>query len=231
MRSDEEHIEQEEHWVSVSDLMAGLMMVFLFIAIALMNHAQVERDKIKEVAVAFQENQVAIYEALVVEFEKDLKQWDAEIDRESLTFTFKSPDILFQTGRSELNPKYKDLLADFFPRYLRVLSPYQKSISEVRIEGHTSSDWNHLPEDEAYFGNMALSQARTRAVLNYVYLLPVISDQKGWMKSHLAAVGLSSSKAIYLPDGSEDEISSKRVSFRVITNADIKIKSILQGGE
>ena len=28
--------EESEHWVSVSDLMAGLMMVFLFISIALM---------------------------------------------------------------------------------------------------------------------------------------------------------------------------------------------------
>lgn len=36
-----------EHWMSVSDLMAGLMMVFLFISVALMRDAMVERDKIK----------------------------------------------------------------------------------------------------------------------------------------------------------------------------------------
>lgn len=36
-----------EHWMSVSDLMAGLMMVFLFISVALMRDAVVERDKIK----------------------------------------------------------------------------------------------------------------------------------------------------------------------------------------
>ena len=34
-------MEQEEsHWLSVSDLMAGLMMVFLFIAVALMMRTQ-----------------------------------------------------------------------------------------------------------------------------------------------------------------------------------------------
>ena len=31
--------EDEHHWLSVSDLMAGLMMVFLLISIALMQHA------------------------------------------------------------------------------------------------------------------------------------------------------------------------------------------------
>ena len=41
-----------EHWISVSDLMSGLMMVFLFISVAFMRHVMIERDKIKQVAVA-----------------------------------------------------------------------------------------------------------------------------------------------------------------------------------
>ena len=40
-----------EHWLTVSDLMAGLMMVFLFIAIVFMRNISIERDKIKDVAV------------------------------------------------------------------------------------------------------------------------------------------------------------------------------------
>ena len=81
--------------MSASDLMAGLMMVFLFVAIALMRSSLLERDKIKEVAVTFQEDQVAIYEALIDEFENDIERWNAEFDRETLTFTFNSPDVLF----------------------------------------------------------------------------------------------------------------------------------------
>ncbi|NMV28570.1 OmpA family protein, partial [Vibrio parahaemolyticus] len=57
-----------EHWMSVSDLMAGLMMVFLFISVALMRDAMVERDKIKEVAETYQKTQQAIYIALLEEF-------------------------------------------------------------------------------------------------------------------------------------------------------------------
>jgi outer membrane protein OmpA-like peptidoglycan-associated protein len=223
------HDEQEEsHWLSVSDLMAGLMMVFLFIAIALMRNAYEERKKIKEVAVAYQQNQVAIYEALNSEFEKNLKLWNAEIDDETLTFTFKSPDVLFKSGQEEISSQYKSLLGDFFPRYMQVLEPFKTSINEVRIEGHTSSPFGKATKDDAYFGNMALSQGRTRSVLNYIYLLPEITIHKEWVKSHLAAVGLSSSRLVYKTNGKEDYKASRRVSFRVITNADIQIKRILQ---
>ena len=106
--------QEESHWLSVSDLMAGLMMVFLFIAVALMRQAFIERDMIKEVAIAYQENQVAIYDALMVEFEKDLAKWDAVIDQDSLTFTFRSPDVLFEQGSQNLSETYKVLLDDFF---------------------------------------------------------------------------------------------------------------------
>ena len=42
--------QDNEHWISMSDLMAGLMMVFLFISVAYMHYVQVEKNKIKEVA-------------------------------------------------------------------------------------------------------------------------------------------------------------------------------------
>jgi outer membrane protein OmpA-like peptidoglycan-associated protein len=227
---DAKHDEQEEsHWLSVSDLMAGLMMVFLFIAIALMRNAFAERDKIKQVAVAYQENQVAIYDALKTEFNKDLKLWNADIDEDTLTFTFKAPEVLFKSGESALSEQYKTLLNEFFPRYMQVLQPYKNSINEVRIEGHTSSVWSVTCVQEcAYFNNMKLSQGRTRSVLEYVYSLESKDNDREWIKQHIAAVGLSSSKIIHDDNGIEDKAKSRRVSFRVITNSDIQIKRILQ---
>lgn len=221
--------QEESHWLSVSDLMAGLMMVFLFIAVALMLKVNQDKQKIEEVAVAYQENQVAIYEGLMAEFADDLSKWDAEIDRDSLTFTFKSPDVLFAQGESTLTYEYRRLLQDFFPRYLNVLWGFRDSISEVRIEGHTSSLWNgYVTDTQAYFNNMELSQDRTRSVLSYVYQLAPVADRVDWIKRHLAAVGLSSSRIIADAQGREDTSASRRVTFRVITNADIQIKKILE---
>ena len=220
--------QDESHWLSVSDLMAGLMVVFLFIAIALMRDAINERNQIKEVAVAYQENQVAIYDALNIAFKKDLTRWDASIDKDTLTFNFNSPDILFSEGNIDLKIQYKRLLEDFFPRYISALKPFKKSINEVRIEGHTSSVWNrYTHETDAYFKNMALSQGRTRSVLEYIYRLESVVDEQDWIKGHVAAVGFSSAKLIMNEKGEEDQSRSRRVSFRIITNADIKIKQIL----
>jgi outer membrane protein OmpA-like peptidoglycan-associated protein len=221
--------QEESHWLSVSDLMAGLMVVFLFIAIALMRDALLERDRIKEVAVAYQETQVDIYNALVDEFSQDLPRWNAEIDKETLTFTFKSPEVLFSRGEIELSSEYRALLSDFFPRYMAVLDNFKDSINEVRIEGHTSSVWNRSTSPtDAYFSNMDLSQGRTRSVLEYIYRLDEIERYQSWIKSHIAAVGFSSAKPVVGEDGNEDFDKSRRVTFRVISNADVRIKQILE---
>lgn len=217
------------HWLTVSDLMAGLMMVFLFIAVALMRNAFLERDKIKEIAVTYQANQVALYEALVDEFSIDLERWDAQIARDTLAFEFKSPDVLFGIGETNIRPHFKEILSDFFPRYLRVLRGYRDSIGEIRIEGHTSSIWNNqTSETEAYFLNMNLSQGRTQSVLRYVHDLPGVGSERQWVKRNFAAVGFSSSRLVLNEAGQEDTEASRRVSFRVITNAEIQIRRIIE---
>ncbi len=220
-----------EHWLTVSDLMAGLMMVFLFIAIAFMRHVSIERDKIKDVAVTYQQNQVAIFDALNAEFTNDLVSWQASIDKETLSFQFNSPEVLFASGESSLKVEFKEILVNFIPRYLNVLDKYRSSIDEVRIEGHTSSEWgNGTHPDDAYFFNMSLSQNRTRSVLNYSYFLAKLSrEQRAWIKSSFAAVGLASSRLKLNEDNTENKQKSRRVSFRVITNADIQIRKIVEG--
>ncbi len=222
-------VDQEQtQWMPVSDLMAGLMMVFLFISVSMMRYALIERDKIKEVAVAYQETQVAIYEALLSEFEDDFKKWGAEIDKDTLNITFQSPEINFARGSVRLTNQYETILSDFFPRYMMKLEPFQAAISEIRVEGHTSSRWRlETNSEESYFKNMELSQQRTRAVLRYVYELPKVEIYRPWIKANVAAVGLSSSKLKLDSNGQEDVNTSRRVTFRVLTNADVQIKKIL----
>jgi len=211
-------------------------MCFLIISIALMQSAfkkrdvvLIKKDKIKEIAVAYQENQVAIFDGLMAEFEPDLDKWGAEIDKDTLSFVFKSPDVLFARGDIAIRPQFKAILNDFFPRYLNVLLKFSDSINEVRIEGHTSSIWNGgTTVDAAYFKNMWLSQGRTRSVLQHVYLLKSIGDNKDWVKEHIAAVGFSSSKVV-MENGVENHERSRRVTFRAITNAETQIRQIIEG--
>lgn len=229
----EEREHEQTQWMPVSDLMAGLMMVFLFISVALMHHVQVEKKAITDVAETYRNKQQSIVAALVEEFELDLASWGAEIDEETLTITFQSPDINFARGSTRLTQRYRDILADFFPRYMNALDRFHNDIDEIRIEGHTSSRWRMgTSTDESYFLNMNLSQGRTRAVLNFVYNLPEVVGYRPWIKSNIAAVGLSSSKPKIDSQGREDPVLSRRVTFRVISNADSQIRKILnlQGG-
>ena len=223
------HQDAEDHWLSVSDLMSGLMIVFLFVAITYMRNIQQENTKMREVAIAYQENQVGIYDALMKEFKNDLSKWNAKIDRETLSFEFNSPDVLFDNGETSIKDNFKLILDDFFPRYINQLKPFKSSINEIRLEGHTSSSWgNNTNETEAYFNNMALSQGRTRSVLQYIYQLPAVTKEQSWIKTNVAAVGFSSARPILNSTNSEDANASRRVTFRVITNSEIEIKRILE---
>lgn len=229
MRGNEEHIEQEEHWVSVSDLMAGLMMVFLLVAIVFMVDAEIERNKVRDVAVLYDRLRTQLYQDLQAEFAPDLERWGAEINPD-LSIRFNREELTFGRGESDLRPEFQSILAEFFPRYLRIIasSQYQDDIAEVRIEGHTSSGWVGVSEDEAYIRNMGLSQARTRSALDYVLNLDAVSDRRVWLKEHMTANGLSSSQPVLDASGEENPDRSRRVEFRVRTDAESRIATILE---
>ena len=159
-----------------------------------------------------------------------MPKWGAELDHD-LSIRFKEPEVLFASGKSEISGRFKDILSDFFPRYLRILSAptYRESIEEVRIEGHTSRNWIVATSSEnAYMFNMALSQERTRSVLQYVLFMPRSSDLQTWLIVHLTANGLSSSKLRSNSDGTENAEASRRVEFRVRTNADARLTEVLK---
>lgn len=220
--------QEDDHWITVSDLMSGLMVVFLFIAITYIRPLLNERNTVRSIAVTFQQNEVALVEALREEFEDDLKRWNAELDPETLVVRFKAPEVLFAPAQADIRPQFKAILDDFFPRYLGVLEQFRDSIEEVRIEGHTSSDWGDLPPREAYFRNMMLSQERTRSVLEYALGLPATAPYREWATSHLTANGLSSSRLVRDAEGQELPERSRRVEFRVRTNAKQEIVRILE---
>ncbi len=234
MQSDEEKLggirEQEGHWVAVTDLMAGLMMVFLLISVVFMISVERQQKKITDVAILYDHLRTQLYEDLLKEFSPDLKSWGAEI-KPDLTFRFNKTEFMFAKGESFLNNPFQLILADFFPRYLNIITnqKYRDDILEVRIEGHTSSSWlGAISEDDAYIYNMALSQARTRSTLAYVLGLPDVRQKKIWLRKHLTANGLSSAKVIRDEYGEENGEQSRRVEFKVRTDAEGKIASILE---
>lgn len=203
-----------EHWAPVSDLMAALMLIFMFIAIVFI------RDVVESETVNGQKCN-EIYRLLQREFGPDFEKWDVEL-LEDLTIRFRNPEVLFQSGEDEIRPHFDRVLRDFFPRYMDVVqSPeHRDDIREVRIEGHTSSEWaDARDERDAYFRNMDLSQRRTREILRFVLSLPEADAYASWARSRITANGLSSSRLILTEAGEEDRVRSRRVEFRLLATS------------
>ena len=219
----------DEQWISVSDLMAGLMMVFLFIAVIYAKDADSRARNVTEIVNEWQDSELEIYRALEREFKDDLPKWNAEIDRDSLTIRFLSPEILFKSGKADLTEEFKRVLDDFMPRYIDLLiSRFDTKIDEVRIEGHTSSEWSSTVSDsEAFIKNMQLSQARTRTVLEYSINMPDTQYFTPWMVKRVGAHGLSSARLIEV-DGREDKKRSRRVEFTIKTKTKEAMFRILE---
>lgn len=217
------HQEDDFHWVALSDLMSSLMMIFLFLA--LLHMIQVERTHAVETEVRMTavESRQAIYRALDEEFREDLARWNAEFDRPTLTLRFREPDVLFDRNSARIKPEFDAILRDFLPRYVAQLRPFREVIREIRIEGHTSSEWS--PDSsplEAYFANMELSQQRTQAVLRFAYGLDSLQSEQ-WFRHRIAAVGLSSSRPIRDASGQENPEASRRVEFSVLTDFEARL--------
>ncbi|CAK0760544.1 OmpA-like domain-containing protein [Gammaproteobacteria bacterium] len=259
---------------SIADMMSGLMMVFLFIAVVFMLAQQktvkdirAERDQIElqkeeiaaqkysmatiakmaeqkrdqielqkeeiaaqkdsmaAIAKMAEQNRDKLHSALNVEFRKNFSDWNVQL-LEDNTVRFNAPEVLFQTGQTDLTDKYKKILDDFFPRYVQVLYKNREDIDAIRIEGHTSSEWGG---QDGFMNNMKLSQERAFKTLQYGYakVSNIDSDLLWWLHTVLGAQGFSFGRKIVV-GGQEDREHSRRVDFKVVTKAEEKLYQILK---
>lgn len=217
-------MKSSNEWISISDMMTGLMMVFLFISVLYIS-------QIKKIANEHYKDKDLIHEALDKEFGKDLNRWNAELDEKDLVIRFLSPQIMFSPKKSIIKKKYKSILSDFCPRYFRVLKEFDAKIKEIRIEGHTSKEWHGASQREGYLKNMELSQDRTRSVLRFCTNKKTFSSfglkDKKWIKDKLTANGLSSSRPLCKKrDTVRCRSKNRRVDFRVQVDESRILKKI-----
>ena len=84
---------------SVADLMSGLMVIFMFIAIAYMYEIKDEMNGVIYITEGYKDTEHSLYEELYKELKNDLEDWNAYIDAKTLSVVFKEPDILFEKGK------------------------------------------------------------------------------------------------------------------------------------
>ena len=244
--------QNEGQWISISDMMAGLMVIFLFIAISFIlrqeqenkeaderNRTSAKIEKIlDDAAIEYSNLKQELLDTLHEEFYNERKQNILTIDDATLAITLHDREdaTLFEQGSDELPKWFKDFLNDFIPRYIGILmrEKFKEEIEEIRIEGHTSSEWGEELPDQAYILNMDLSQNRTRKALRHILTkIPhnIIKDNKEWLQKKLTANGLSSSKPLDkygkpTTPGNEHKEMSRRVEFNVRIDAEADLEEL-----
>ncbi|WP_300879785.1 OmpA family protein [uncultured Duncaniella sp.] len=223
-------------WLSVSDLMTGLMVIFLFVAIAYISRVQ----KNQSVLTDYVETKNEMHDKLVKEFAGDTLKWQMAIGKD-LTMKFKEPTVLFASGSYQLTPRFKEILDEFLPRYFNILlnDSLSNKIQEIRIEGHTDNVPLPSYDPDPYIANAMLSQQRALSVVRYFRSMPAYQqytpEQKHQLEFWLTANGLSYGKSLdsdgeyTLKSGkSINKDLSRRVEFRIVTSGDEVLENFVK---
>lgn len=204
---------EDEIWTPVADMMTALMVIFMVIVAAMTTKitGDIPEGEAKERA------RIKGAHALQDEFAGNLADWKAELDTVNLVLRFRDAETLFERGSAELRPQFKATLNSVVPALLRAADNDElaRILREIRIEGHTSTEWNDWVTDEqGYLLNMELSQDRTREMLGFVLAHPTFRrhPRREEFRAMLTANGMSSSRPI-VEDGREDAARSRRVEI------------------
>lgn len=210
-------------WMSVSDLMTGLMIIFLFIAVAYISRVQQNQTVLTD----YVETKTKLHDKLVKEFAKDTTRWNMTIGKD-LSMKFEKPQVLFPQGSWNITPAFQTILDEFLPRYFDILLNDELSdkITEVRIEGHTDNVPFPQLDPDPYIANTILSQRRALSVVRYFRSMPcyqTYSDKKKkTLEYWFTANGLSYGKAVD-DNGQYANLSGKKVNLDKSRRVEIRI--------
>jgi len=232
----------ESNWVSFSDLMTGLMVIFMFIAISYIIEVRKTGEEIRDIVTGFVDTKDELYKELQEEFEKEFEDWQVILDKD-LSIKFTNPDFLFETGKYEIRSDFSIILSEFLPRYFDILRKYNDKISEIRIEGHTDTIVARNLDADPYIGNVMLSQRRATEVMKFFTQSEYFSQLKPIevkrLQFLLTANGLSFGRTVdenfqltFISKKPIDMKNSKRVEFRIVTTSEKVVEEIkkLQSG-
>ena len=146
---------------------------------------------------------------------KDFRMWGAKILRDG-TIRFEEPKIMFLQGSDRLKSGFKKILKEFCPRYITRLSEFGvKNIHEVRIAGHSSSEWSpNSSSKKKHMSNASLSVRRAWSVHEFCYDILLNRGQKILFSNKVVTIGANFVHKIKR-ENKEIKPLSRRVEFRV----------------
>jgi chemotaxis protein MotB len=227
--------EPVEYWMSYSDLMAGLVLVFVLLLVYFITLSKTQlEERQRELdaqsgKISSQTKQLSrldeevsqvlgVREALLARVKTRFEEAGGEITFDDATGAVRlGSKILFEEGSDDLSREGKRTLDRVIPLYYEALLGDERlrgNVDQIIFEGHTNSNFSKSSDaDRAYLFNLRLSQRRAYAAMEYIIEQDVGSSYGA--KTLLAAIGYSNSRLIYEGDGAtEDKERSRRLEIR-----------------
>jgi outer membrane protein OmpA-like peptidoglycan-associated protein len=200
-----------DFWASYTDLMAGLLMVFILMVamadVALSRSHDDLRDLLTE-----KTQELDAWNQAVRELCKDeeLKLLEVQIDCD--TGAIQLPNkILFDYNRDSIRPQGAELLRVAIPKILSRVSENERfwdRLEKVEIRGHADP---RAQRDDPYGRNLRISQNRAYSVLKFLTSDPgVPAKYRGRLQEKGVAAGASHSRK---PAKCEEQSLSAEVCF------------------
>ncbi len=199
-------------WVTMSDLLLGLVVVFLVLFVfAITGYTQAK--------VSEQEKRYEVTERIAKELQKN----NINVDADKFSGRIKISDLeLFEVNSWELSPNGKKYMSKFVPIYLNAIlkdPKVRKNIMQIVIEGHSDSQTfaGAKSEEEKYYKNMDLSLKRAASVAKYI----IFSDYEGKQEYQndlfkiISVEGKGPANPVIV-NGVEDYAKSRRVELQVV---------------
>jgi len=205
-----DHEEENVFWVTMSDMLLGLLMVFMILFVMAMTgftqrqikDQATQSDVAKKLSQALKEQKI-----------------DATID--PVTGQVKISDLnLFKVNSYDLTTKGKQYLSKFIPVYVNtVLSNPELAdkITNIVIQGHTDSQSfkNTTSKTGQFNKNMDLSLKRAEAVSEYAFQTGYNKKYTDKLLKTVIVEGKSYTDPI-LTNGKEDYAKSRRVELKLV---------------
>jgi len=197
-------------WVTMSDLMLGLAIIFITLFVLAMtgfNQKSVQQQRIK------------MEVAKKIEGELQKQKINAKIDR--MTGDLKIPSsALFEVNSYVLKPEGKLFLDKLTPIYVNTIFSSQKlvdNIDSIIIQGHTDSQaFAGLTNiNDQFIYNMDLSTKRANSVAAYMLEGKYNKKYNEGFRHMITVEGRSFNDLIYDDKGNEDMAKSRRVEIKL----------------
>jgi len=215
--------EENVFWVTMSDMLLGLMMVFMTLfAFAMTGFTQ---TKVQQ-----QQIQSEVAQKLI----KNLKAQNINAEVDKVTGQVKISNLeLFEVNSYTLSPKGQKYLNKFIPIYVNTIFSSDKladKVSNILIQGHTDSQMfkGVSSKDEQFIKNMDLSTKRANSVVQYVFKTGYNRKYDDKLTKLLVVEGKSFTEPV-LVNGKEDYDKSRRVELKLMVKEATGIQDLLAG--